>query len=91
MDFICKRSNDVSTKIMCSNDDYMALFSKDCEIFERFKRALPDEMQGLLMEMEAIETNMEVIMNDGVYKQGLIDGFNIARIIEQLGRETSCK
>lgn len=91
MDFICERSNDVSAEIMCSNQEYIDLFNKECEIFERLKLVLPGEMQNLLMEMETLETNQEAIMHDGLYKQGLIDGIRIAKAIEQLGRETLCR
>ncbi|EPR08081.1 DUF6809 family protein [Ruminiclostridium papyrosolvens] len=90
-DFVTERSIDISARICCFNGEYRKLDLKINEMQEEINQKMPEDMQQLFIKLEELETAQQAIIQDGLYKQGLLDGIRIARTIEQLGREALCK
>lgn len=80
-EFIQRRVEELSHSKSKNNSEYIKLKDKAYELQHKLMPTLTDEQQDLFVEYEAAMSSQEAIMRDCLYRNGLLDGIKIARLM----------
>ncbi len=79
--FVEKRVEELSTLKPKNDLEYEELKKKAYEIQKKLMLQLSDEQQDLFVEYEAAMSAQDAIMRDSLYRDGLLDGIKIAKLV----------
>lgn len=80
-EFIQRRVEELSHSKSKNKKEYIMLKDKAYELQRKLMPTLTDEQQDLFVEYEATMSSQEAIMRDSLYRDGLLDGIKIARLV----------
>lgn len=79
--FVFQRWGEIGDSLL-KNEEYTELRDKQIELLHKIETLLTEEGKALLEEYNNIETEMECMSIDLVYKEALKDGFQLKSILK---------
>ncbi|HEX3048211.1 MAG TPA: hypothetical protein VHY08_25890 [Bacillota bacterium] len=83
--FIRERAFEVEGEILARDPEFGEVDAKIKEVLERIRSKLPEEEQGLVMELDEDYHQAAVVMNLVMYRSGLMDGMRLRRVLRGVG------
>ncbi|HEX3043891.1 MAG TPA: hypothetical protein VHY08_03980 [Bacillota bacterium] len=82
--FIRERAFEVEGEILARDPEFGEVDAKIKGVLERIRAKLPDEEQGLVMELDENYHQAAVVMNLVMYRSGLVDGMRLKRVLKKI-------
>jgi hypothetical protein len=82
--FIADRVDEIGRKFVIQNKKYKELANTSIQVHCQIRNNLPEHLTGLIGEYETINASMQCISEEIIYKQGLLDGIRVKRIVQSL-------
>lgn len=80
-EFVENRVEELSISKPKNNREYARLKDKAYELQSKLVPTLTDEQQDIFVEYEAAMSAQDAIMRDSLYRDGLLDGIKIAKLV----------
>jgi hypothetical protein len=84
-DLIFERTEDIGREIIYKNKRFLELNSRIIEVHHALMDKLPSELQPLLHSYDEAETEQDGILIATMYRQGLMDGIKLAKLLNRYG------
>jgi hypothetical protein len=84
-DLIYERTEEVGREILYNNKRFLELNSRIIEAQYALMENLPSQSQPLLYSYDEAETEQDGIIIETMYRQGLIDGIKLAKLLNRYG------
>lgn len=78
---VIDRIAEISSQVMVKNKEHIELAEKALRLQHEIIAALPDEAKRLAYELDEVESLLEAIIVEIVYKQALRDGLELRNIL----------
>lgn len=82
--FIEDRVEEIGNKFVIKNKKYKDLVHNCINVHNQIKVNLPDQFRCLIDEYETINSSMQCISEEILYKQGFVDGIRLNRTIKSI-------
>lgn len=89
IDITNSRAAEIANNIAASNKGYKELVPKIIEMLNDIKNNLPEEYKEVLEELEDVMSKRDLLINEIIYRQGLIDGIKIGNAYNKLKSKES--
>jgi tRNA/tmRNA/rRNA uracil-C5-methylase (TrmA/RlmC/RlmD family) len=84
-ELIIDRTEEIGREILCNNQRYRELNTEICEVQQALTDNLVPQMQSLVNRYDDVESEQEGIVSAIMYRQGLIDGIKLAKLVNRYG------
>jgi hypothetical protein len=84
-EFILARTDEIVAEILLSNQRYRELNDEICQVQHELAANLAPQLQSLLDRYENAEAEHDGVISTAMYRQGLLDGVKLAKLINHHG------
>lgn len=84
-DLIYERTEEIGREILYKNKRFMETNSRIIEAHHALMENLPSKSQPLLQSYDEAETEQDGIIIETMYRQGLIDGIKLGKLLNRYG------